>query len=160
MRQGCSHCHDTGWVCEEHPTEPMDHDDCGRPGMPCACPIGRDLEHRLDAVRVKGCLAKLRKSAWWSRDHKPNTQLPVLPDRLLWCLVKGDQRVEAIVRASHRNWAELRYLQNGELQASHSYHDNAPLQAAAAARRNELLARGWTDPGSIALIRWDLAGRL
>ena len=30
----CSKCNN-GWVCEEHPDKPMDHSDCGAPGMPC-----------------------------------------------------------------------------------------------------------------------------
>jgi hypothetical protein len=144
----CPYCHDSGWVCEEHPSEPMDLGQCGGPGMPCTCRIGRELERRLDAVRAKGCLAKVRKGAWWSHDHKPaalSTQLPVLPDRLLWCLVNGEQRAEAVVRAIHRNWAELRFLHNGTLRASQAYRDNAQLRAAAAAKRNELLARGWTE---------------
>ncbi len=59
MTQRCPYCHDAGWVCEEHPSEPMDHDQCGGPGMPCTCAIGRELERRLDAIRAKGCLAKL-----------------------------------------------------------------------------------------------------
>ena len=24
----CPHCRDTGWVCEEHPNKPMDHEGC------------------------------------------------------------------------------------------------------------------------------------
>ena len=28
-------CGDTGWVCEEHPGQPMVHDGCGGAGGPC-----------------------------------------------------------------------------------------------------------------------------
>lgn len=34
-----------GWVCEDHPAEPMNHDGCGGAGAPClnpACPRGRE----------------------------------------------------------------------------------------------------------------------
>jgi hypothetical protein len=38
----CPHCHDTGWVCEDHPDRPFNHLDptmpdgrCGGAGMPC-----------------------------------------------------------------------------------------------------------------------------
>ena len=50
------------------------------------------------------------------------------------------------------NGAELRYLHNCELRASQAFRDNARLQAGAAAKRNELLAKGWTDNGSLACV--------
>ncbi len=60
MAKDCSHCHDAGWACEAHPTEPMDHDpECAGPAMICTCPIGRELERRLDATRAEVRLAKL-----------------------------------------------------------------------------------------------------
>ena len=31
----CTRCNDTGWVCEEHPDKPMDHDGCLGAGEPC-----------------------------------------------------------------------------------------------------------------------------
>lgn len=33
----CKLCDDTGWICEQHPTMPMDHDNgsCAGPGEPC-----------------------------------------------------------------------------------------------------------------------------
>ena len=37
MRLTCGKC-DNGWICEEHPDLPWPHDDCGRPGVPCANP--------------------------------------------------------------------------------------------------------------------------
>ncbi len=38
----------------------MDHDpERPGPGMLCTCPIGRELERRLDAARAEGRLAKL-----------------------------------------------------------------------------------------------------
>jgi hypothetical protein len=41
-------------------------------------------------------------------------------------------------------------LHNGKLRASQLCFDDAQLQATAAAKRNELLAKGWVDPGSVA----------
>jgi hypothetical protein len=75
---------------------------------------------------------------------------PTLDDRVLWCLVKGDNRAEAVVRVIRGTWVDLRYLLNGKLRASQLCSDDAQLQATAAAKRNELLARGWVDPGSLA----------
>jgi hypothetical protein len=40
----CPHCRDTGWVCEEHPNKPMDHEGCAGAGMPCICNRA-DAEH-------------------------------------------------------------------------------------------------------------------
>ena len=40
----CPHCRDTGWVCEEHPNKPMDHEGCTGAGMPCICNRA-DAEH-------------------------------------------------------------------------------------------------------------------
>lgn len=31
----CPHCKGTGWVCEQHSDQPMGHDGCLGPGMPC-----------------------------------------------------------------------------------------------------------------------------
>ena len=31
----CPSCRNTGWRCEEHPTEPMHHDGCSGAGMSC-----------------------------------------------------------------------------------------------------------------------------
>jgi hypothetical protein len=33
----CQRCQDTRWICERHPLEPEDHDDCHEPGVPCPC---------------------------------------------------------------------------------------------------------------------------
>ena len=97
---------------------------------------------------------------WWSHDHKPETpsaQQPGPEDRILWCLLKGEQRAEAVVRVIDGTGIDLRYLHNGELRASQLYRDDAQLQASAAAKRNDLLARGWVDPASLAW-RADMAG--
>lgn len=33
----CEICHGTGWVCEDHPSEPWEHADCGGAGARCHC---------------------------------------------------------------------------------------------------------------------------
>ena len=45
---------------------------------------------------------------------------------------------------------DLRYLDNGELRESRVYRDDAQLKATAAATRNDRLAKGWADPGSLS----------
>jgi hypothetical protein len=41
---GCPICEggaNLGWVCEDHPDKPMEHDDCGGAGARCVCnPFG------------------------------------------------------------------------------------------------------------------------
>lgn len=31
----CPRCHGERWVCEDHPDQPMTHEDCSGVGMPC-----------------------------------------------------------------------------------------------------------------------------
>lgn len=52
-------CEGTGWVCEEHPHLPFEHDDCtsksGRcagPGIPCRC--NPRAEYQWQAVHCGG----------------------------------------------------------------------------------------------------------
>jgi hypothetical protein len=33
----CSMCRGSGWLCDEHPTEPWDHADCDGAGVACRC---------------------------------------------------------------------------------------------------------------------------
>jgi hypothetical protein len=33
----CPICAGMGWVCEEHPDKPWEHDGCGAAGAPCIC---------------------------------------------------------------------------------------------------------------------------
>ena len=33
----CVSCAECGWVCQDHPDSPWEHDNCGAPGVPCAC---------------------------------------------------------------------------------------------------------------------------
>jgi hypothetical protein len=49
---GCSICmsgcapgwvYEPGWVCEDHPDKPWEHDGCGAPGMRCACNPNGDV---------------------------------------------------------------------------------------------------------------------
>ena len=135
----------------------MDHDQCCGPWVPCICPTGQELERRLDATRAEGRLARLGEddtvTQWWSHDHKPTAPIapqPASADRVLWCLVKGEQRAEAAVRVIHGAGIDLRYPHNGDLRERRLYRDEGQLQASAAAKRNDLLAKGWVDPGSLA----------
>ena len=70
-------------------------------------------------------------------------------DRFLWCLVKGEQRAEAFARLIEGLGHDLRFLHNGELRTSQLYKEPAQLETAAAAKRTELLAKGWADPNSL-----------
>ena len=89
---------------------------------------------------------------FWSRvrQQRVEHQPPAPRDRVLWCLVKQQQRAEAVVRLIDGLGTDLRYLHNGELRESRVYRDDAQLQATAAAKRNDLLAKGWVDPNSLA----------
>ena len=33
----CARCRGSGWLCDEHPTLPWDHDDCEGAGVACGC---------------------------------------------------------------------------------------------------------------------------
>ena len=33
----CAVCQGSGWVCEDHPATPFQHDDCGGAGVKCVC---------------------------------------------------------------------------------------------------------------------------
>ena len=53
---------------------------------------------------------------WWSHDHKPETpsaQQSGLQDPILWCLLKGEQRAEAVVRLIDGIGTDLRYRREG-----------------------------------------------
>jgi hypothetical protein len=82
----CGECED-GWICEEHPDQPMGHEHCSGAGMPCqnpkcpyrtkrtglVCPMCKtsmgDIEHQADRTirfRCKSC-----RYQWWA-DTKPD----------------------------------------------------------------------------------------
>jgi hypothetical protein len=50
----CPYCADSGWRCEAHPDLPLRHDDCVKPGEPCACLLGRSIARQLDRLRNVG----------------------------------------------------------------------------------------------------------
>ena len=124
MTANCPRCHDAGWVCEEHPTEPMDHDQCGGAGMPCACEIGRDLERRLDERRAPAANGD---------------------DETLWTLAKAGSRARAVARRIPGIGVELRFLWNDDTRETKVYRSVTELAAAASQKREELIGRGWTD---------------
>jgi hypothetical protein len=37
QRSNCPICDGSGWVCEDHPDKPWQHDACGGAGSPCIC---------------------------------------------------------------------------------------------------------------------------
>src|SRR5688572_16275669 len=45
---GCPICesNEPGWVCEDHPDKPWEHDGCGAPGMRCVCNPNGDVRWR------------------------------------------------------------------------------------------------------------------
>jgi hypothetical protein len=46
----CQHSTEPGWVCEDHPDQPWEHDGCGAAGAPCACnPLGGVSWHAVYA---------------------------------------------------------------------------------------------------------------
>lgn len=46
----CAGAAEPGWLCEEHPGKPWQHDGCGAAGMPCVCnPAGAVLWGELYA---------------------------------------------------------------------------------------------------------------
>ena len=93
---------------------------------------------------------------FWARVRKArDEQQPPSPrDRLLWCFLKGQQRAEAMVRLIDGLGTDLRCLHNGELRASRVYRDDAQLQAAAAAKRSDLLSKV-----GLILTRWRGGGK-
>lgn len=41
----CKLCRGSGWLCDEHPTLPWDHDDCDGAGIVCYCNAHALLPH-------------------------------------------------------------------------------------------------------------------
>jgi hypothetical protein len=37
LRLVCSVCRGSGWLCDEHPTQPWEHGDCDGVGVACTC---------------------------------------------------------------------------------------------------------------------------
>jgi len=94
----------------------------------------------------------MTEADFWAqvRQQRDEQQPPSPGDRVLWCLLKGQQRAEAVVRLIDGLGTDLRYLHNGDLRESRLYRDDVQLQATAAAKRNDLLADGWTDVPKLA----------
>jgi hypothetical protein len=85
---------------------------------------------------------------FWSkvRAQRDAQQPPSPRDRILWVLVRKDQRAEAVVRLVDGVGHELRFLHNGELKRSQVYRDDQEWQGASLAMKAELEAKGWIDP--------------
>ena len=63
----CERCQDTGWVCEEHPDKPLNHDGCQGAGEPCDCNDrggARAARTRSDRPRN---VALIRERDWLKR---------------------------------------------------------------------------------------------
>ena len=88
---------------------------------------------------------------FWARVRaQREAQQPTAPhDRVLWTLVKGAQRAEAVVRVVEGLGQELRLLHNGDLRRSQIYRDDG-WEGAAIAVKAELEAKGWHDPQRLA----------
>ncbi len=37
LKPRCLVCSGSGWLCDEHPTLPWEHDDCDGAGVACSC---------------------------------------------------------------------------------------------------------------------------
>jgi hypothetical protein len=42
----CPTCRGSGWLCDEHPTLPWDHDDCDGAGFACNCNAFAVVPHK------------------------------------------------------------------------------------------------------------------
>ncbi len=91
--------------------------------MPCACPIGRELERRLDKRRAPAATG----------------------DETLWTLTKAGSRARAIARKVPGVGIELRFLWNEDTRETKVYRDSVELATAANEKRQELIGRGWVD---------------
>lgn len=63
----------------------------------------------------------------------------------LWTLTKDGHGAQADVRTIEGIGFELRYIWDGDLRVSEVFRDWAALAEAAAVKRRELEARGWTS---------------
>jgi hypothetical protein len=43
----CPDCRGSGWLCDEHPTLPWDHDECDGTGIVCRCNVSAVVPHRV-----------------------------------------------------------------------------------------------------------------
>ena len=43
----CPDCQGSGWLCDEHPNLPWDHDDCDGIGVVCRCNAAAATPHRV-----------------------------------------------------------------------------------------------------------------
>jgi len=60
-------------------------------------------------------------------------------------LAKGPDRTRAISRAVAGVGVELRFIWNDDTRSTQVYGNTVQLAAAASAKRDELIAAGWTD---------------
>ena len=83
---------------------------------------------------------------WDSPDHKPEAreQEPA-DDGVLWALTKGPNRARACFASCLESAWKLRYQWNDEVRSTQVYKDTDDLTTAAKAKREELIAAGWTE---------------
>ena len=86
-------------------------------------------------------------SEWFAPDHEPPPSEHKKPsdDRVLWTLTTGPNRAYAAMRFVPGVGVELRFLWNDDTRATQVYRSGEELAAAASAKREELIANGWTD---------------
>jgi len=68
-----------------------------------------------------------------------------MTDATLWTLAKGANRSCAVSRAVPGVGVELRFLWNDDTRSTQVYRNSVELAAAASAKRDELIAAGWTE---------------
>jgi transposase len=85
----CGSCND-GWICEDHPDQPMGHEHCGGAGMPCqnpACPYREKRtgivcpkcrrsqgEIELQSTRVIRLKCRGCSYVWWAEERASDTE--------------------------------------------------------------------------------------
>jgi hypothetical protein len=45
LKAVCATCRGSGWLCEEHPAQPWEHEDCDGAGIACSCNLLAALPH-------------------------------------------------------------------------------------------------------------------
>jgi hypothetical protein len=82
---------------------------------------------------------------WMRHDHRPAPRVLQTYDEItLWTLTKGTRSAEARIRRLPHG-SELRFSVDGALLWSQLYHDSAILGVTAEEKRQDFLARGWSD---------------
>lgn len=63
----CTRCAGTGWVCEDHPDKPMEHDSCGGAGAPCPMCNTMATEYRKEIADAPNVIDLLNRPVRWHK---------------------------------------------------------------------------------------------